>query len=171
MIGRLGESKSNEGSEGISRLRQLVQSGFMTAKRIIEGGEEATPVFLILSADGQEVGIVATPFSGDGDKQAVADFIREYLKRERSSACVFVCEAWVREVAHGQAWDGVQPSKCEGRSEALVVSGESRSGETYFLQAMIDRDGANKRTVRVPDEGTRQAIGRFVGLFDEAAPY
>ena len=137
--------------------------------RFLEAGSHVELYFL-MSDDGQAMMMPAPP---DVDRDQIARSIRQKVAELNSYGVLHIVEAWtyIRRGAgdhtYAQIMDGeigVSELEPEDRTEALMVSMETRDGGALTLLSPIMR-GKSGQAFAEPVEFAEHRKGRFAGWF------
>jgi hypothetical protein len=120
------------------------------ATKIVEGGEQALPVFFAEDRDGH-LRIVMCPWRDDETKDHVLTMLRILFVHWGVKKYVQLSEAWFAAVnGADDPLASVMPSKRPDRMECLMCIGVEQGKPTRSALAEIKRDTAGKAIVEEP---------------------
>ena len=104
------------------KLRDLMQSGYETARKIVLTGQEAVPVFIAQWGDGN-VAIYATPWGSEEEKGRILTILRVLFAARNVQQYALISEVWAVERKSLEEIGERMPSECEDRRERLMILG------------------------------------------------
>lgn len=142
-------------------LKDVSEHGIRAARRFVEDGGETPAHFFYRQADGN-TSMVMAPIFGPEHKNAIAQFMRQFIAEHNVTAYVFVTEAWTIERDRETWKEGELPSEADDRIEIITTLGVER-GRFLVGTSKIDRtDGINVSEPKWTED--LEITGRFADL-------
>jgi|ERR1043166_6266935 hypothetical protein len=131
----------------LTKLRNLARGIMDFASRFVdERGPDRLPPTWHIEALG-EVFVIATPFSGPEDKDAVAAYIRGFLKMSGAERYAFVSESWTRQPLPSERPETLEGNVCDhpDRREVIHVHAEDAERVVTMECAILRTEHGEKR--------------------------
>lgn len=113
---------------------------------------------------GSFMGVVATPFANDREKEVVSRVLGEAMKIANARAYSFFMEAWIANVRPGHDWDKTPPSQHPDREDALIITTYDRK-RSLTTRYAVKRAGTPRAKLLARDDwGDSGLVGRFSNL-------
>lgn len=151
-------------------LEQMTDFAAKTALGIIADGEEAQPMFIAQWGNGQ-IGIYATPWRNDDDKEFAARALKMLFAAREVQRYVFVSEGWAVMRKHESQIEGLRPSQEPDRVEILHVVGIERGAVRLGMGEIKHAEDGERSVPNIDWKTPDHVEGRFMELLpDPDAP-
>jgi hypothetical protein len=154
------------------QLRDLIDRALMHARQVMVQHGQVPPVFTII---GREAQIIPCDFASEANKEMMALMVRELVKLNNAHTVLLISETWTLpegttgDVAASLYKKYGQLANMPQRVECVMVSAETRDGQSWLALASIVRKG---RAVQLGEAKYMdmsgedlQSSGRFAGWF------
>jgi hypothetical protein len=141
-------------------------------KQIVQDGGEVIPRWVARNDKGESF-VIATPWSGEEDKNKVVQFLRLFFMAHDITSYTFSAEAWMVKLegkhmdaqSAQAAMDGLTPSQHPDRIEVINVVGADQHGEMLARVEIIRKgDDISFGPVEGMGEGQHRVEGRMTNL-------
>lgn len=149
-------------------LKKLFTFGAETADHVFNRLGRLTPMWIGVNGKGSHLPLIIADLS---DKDAVADAVRSFLKKNGITRYVMIAECWMYKGKKipNEVLEGKSIKNNRDRREAIHVfaednKGNSISGRFYILRP---EHGKPKLSPLKMDAEKTKSEGRFVGMFEQ----
>jgi hypothetical protein len=152
-----------------SKLQELFDNAAANAARIFNESGEVLPMWHAVYGNDENV-LIATPWSGDEEKQIAVDMLRHLFRRERVKRFAFIVEAWTATsraediAAKGEGYVGPPPSEHPDRREVLMITAEDHGSSIMGFYYILRPEHGKAVLSPLHIQPFDRTAGRMVGL-------
>lgn len=136
---------------------KLVKGNIIPIAKKISVKEQHAPMFFV--GKGYKIFPILVPMHDDIDKDFTAHFMESACRKIGADFAIFITECWF--VNRDIVAEGIQPSKCSDRQEALQVLILFREGKNVSYMIPINRVDGKVEFGKLR-KGSQSLGGRFV---------